>query len=483
MNTEMSFSNLLLMRQELMLIMLALIILVLDISIPGNRKLAIIRLTIILFTVITLVGFIPADPGELFGGMYRTDALSAAMKNVLNMGMLIVLLQSVRWTRLENNQQKASEYLILLLSTLVGMDFMISSGDFLMFYIGLELATIPATALAAIDRTSPNGAEAGIKFIFSSALSSGILLFGISFIYGTTGSVYFTDVGFSFGSSSIQILGFIFFMAGMGFKISLVPFHLWTADVYEGSPVSITGYLSVVSKGAAVFILVMLLYKVFGKLEKTWEDILYILSVSTMTIGNLFAIRQNNLKRFLAFSSIAQAGFILLGIMGADGAGLTAVIYFLLIYVFTNLAAFGVVSAIYYETGQETILSYNGLYRTNPLLSLTMMLALFSLAGIPPVAGFFGKFFLFTAAASKGYYILVLIAVMNVTVSLYYYLRVVKAMFIDKNDNPIPYFKSDPVTRLGLLICILGIFFTGFFGFIYEFFFGISVEFLKFAHL
>jgi len=479
----MSFSDLLLMRQELMLILLALTILMLDISISGNRRFAINRLTILLFAVITLVGFIPAPPGELFGGMYRTDDLSAAMKNVLNIGMLIVLLQSERWIRLENNLEKASEYLILLLSTLVGMDFMISSGDFLMFYIGLELATIPATALAAIDRTSPNGAEAGIKFIFSSALSSGILLFGISFIYGTTGSVYFTDVGLSFGSSSIQILGFIFFIAGMGFKISLVPFHLWTADVYEGSPVNITGYLSVVSKGAAVFILVMLLYKVFGMLEKTWEDILYILSVSTMTIGNLFAIRQNNLKRFLAFSSIAQAGFIMLGIMGADGAGLTAVIYFLLIYVFTNLAAFGVVSAIYFETGQETIPSYNGLYRTNPLLSLTMMLALFSLAGIPPVAGFFGKFFLFAAAASKGYYILVLIAVLNATVSLYYYLRVVKAMFIDKNDNPIPYFKSDPVTRLSLLICILGVFFTGFFGFIYEYFFGISMEFLKFAHL
>jgi NADH-quinone oxidoreductase subunit N len=473
----MTLADLLFMRQELMLTLLALIILILDISIPENRKDTITLWAIILFGVITLIGFLPAAPGELFGGMYKTNALPSSMKNVLNLGMFIILLQSVRWIRLENNRGKASEYLILLLSTLIGMDFMISSGDFLMFYIGLELATIPATALAAIDRTSPNGAEAGIKFIFSSALSSGILLFGISFIYGTTGSIYFTEVASRFGSSSLQILGFIFFMAGMGFKISLVPFHLWTADVYEGAPVNITGYLSVVSKGAAVFILVLLLYKVFGMIEKTWEDLLYILSVLTMTIANLFAIRQNNLKRFLAFSSIAQAGFILLGIMGADQAGITSVVYFMLIYVFTNLAAFGVVSVIYFETGNETITSYNGLYRTNPLLSLTMMLALFSLAGIPPVAGFFGKFFLFTAAASKGYYLLVLIAVLNATVSLYYYLRVVKAMFIDKNENPIPYFKSDLITRMSLAICLSGVFLIGFFGFVYEYIFRLSVEF------
>jgi NADH-quinone oxidoreductase subunit N len=194
-----------------------------------------------------------------------------------------------------------------------------------------------------------------------------------------------------------------------------------------------------------------------------------------MTIANLFAIRQDNLKRFMAFSSIAQAGFILLGIMGADQAGMTSVVYFVLVYVFTNLAAFGVISSISHETGCDTITSYNGLYRTNPLLSLTMMMALFSLAGIPPVAGFFGKFFLFTAAASKGYYILVLIAVLNATISLYYYLRVIKAMFIDRNDQPIAYFKSDLFTRISLVFCILGVFFTGFFGAVYEYIFSLAL--------
>ncbi len=469
--------DLILMHQEILLTLLALFIIVLEIGFHERGRDIIITLTVILFGVITVAGFLPSGQGELFGGMYRTNPLLASMKNILNVAMFIIMMQSVRWLRMDQNRERSSEFFLLLISTLIGMDFMISSGDFLMFYIGLELATIPATALAAFDRSSNNSAEAGIKFIFSSALSTGVLLYGISLIYGTTGSIYFIDVAANFGNSSLQILGFIFFIAGMGFKISLVPFHLWTADVYEGSPVNITAYLSVISKGAAVFILVLMLYKVFGVIEKTWENILYILAVVTMTIANLFAMRQENLKRFLAFSSIAQAGFILLGMMGANQAGLSSVVYFMLVYVFTNLAAFGVVSAISFETGKETISSYNGLYRTNPLLSLTMMLALFSLAGIPPVAGFFGKFFLFQSAASKGFYILVLIAVLNATVSLYYYLRVIKAMFIDKNESPIAFFKSDVVTRLSLVICVSGIFLIGFFGFIYEYIFSTSMEF------
>jgi NADH-quinone oxidoreductase subunit N len=470
----MKISELILMRQELMLVLLTLVVLVLEIFLAEKAKRIIIPVTITMLAIITISGFMPAATGILFGGMYQTGPVTAFMKNVLNIGMLIVLLQSASWMQQEAYRAKASEFLLLLLATLIGMDFMISSGDFLMFYIGLELATIPATALAAYDKASNSSAEAGIKFIFSSALSSGILLFGISIIYGTTGSIYFNEVSTSLGNNALQVLGFTFYAAGMGFKISLVPFHLWTADVYEGSPVNVTSYLSVISKGAAVFIFSLMLFKVFRSVEITWEPIVYALSVATMTIANLFALRQQNLKRFLAFSSIAQAGFIMLGIMGADQAGLTSVIYFMLVYVFTNLAAFGVVSVVSLQTGNETIPSYNGLYRTNPLLSLTMMLAMFSLAGIPPVAGFFGKFFLFTAAASKGYYVLLLIAVLNATVSLYYYLRVVKAMFIDRNDHPIPYFKSDAATRISLAICNAGVLFAGFLSIFYEHIFNIS---------
>jgi NADH-quinone oxidoreductase subunit N len=390
------------------------------------------------------------------------------MKNILNLGALIVFIQSATWLSKPENSERISEYFILLISTLVGMNFMISSGHFLMFYIGLELATIPIAALSAYDRFRNTSAEAGIKLILISALSSGILIYGLSMIYGTTGSLYFAEVQKSFTGSNLQVLGFIFFFAGMSFKISIVPFHLWTADVYEGSPVNITAYLSVISKGAAVFIFIIILFTVFPVIIASWQKTIYVTSILTMTIGNLFAIRQQNIKRFLAFSSISQAGYILLGFIGGNQLGMASVIYYILVYIFSNLGAFGVVAAISNATGKENISDYNGLYLTNPRLSLIMTLALFSLAGIPPVAGFFGKFFLFTAAAQKGFYLLVLIAVLNTIISLYYYLLVVKAMFINKSETPILSFKSDLLTKVALLICVAGIFFTGFASVVFE---------------
>ena len=238
------------------------------------------------------------------------------MKNILNIGVMILFLQTAGWIKSPENDNKVSEFYMLILSTLIGMNFMISSGHFLMFYIGLELATIPIAALAAYDRFKAISSEAGIKLILSSALSSGIMLYGLSMIYGTTGSLYFSDVAISSLGAPLQILAFIFFFAGMGFKISLVPFHLWTADVYEGAPVNVTSYLSVISKGAAAFIFTIVLYTVFHSIAEIWKELVYVIAVITMTIGNLFAIRQKNMKRFLAFSSIAQAGFILLGIIG-----------------------------------------------------------------------------------------------------------------------------------------------------------------------
>ena len=456
------------MRHELLLTLLAVSILIMDLGVGPKRRHLVLPVSIILFFINLIIGFLPVREGTLFGGMYHTSALIILMKNVLNIGFLIVMLQSFTWLRKEENNLKMSEFYVLLLATLIGMNFMISSGDFLMFYLGLELATIPMAALAAYVHHQTRSAEAGIKLILISALSSGILLFGLSMIYGTTGSIYFSEVKAAYSREPLQVLGFIFFFTGMGFKISLVPFHLWTADVYEGAPVSVTSYLSVISKGAAVFIFILVLYTVFTSIDFLWKDLIYIIAVLTMTIGNLFALRQKNLKRFLAFSSIAQAGFILLGIISGSRLGMASVIYFILVYIFSNLGAFGVVAAIYNHSGKESMDDYDGLYHTNPRLSLLMMLSLFSLAGIPPVAGFFGKFFLFTSAASGGYYWLVLIAVLNATISLYYYLLVVKAMFINKNDHPVEPFRSDITTRLGLLICTAGIVALGFYNAVYE---------------
>jgi NADH-quinone oxidoreductase subunit N len=345
---------------------------------------------------------------------------------------------------------------------------MISSGNFLMFYIGLEMASIPMATLAALDKEDNKSAEAGAKYILSAAFSSGIMLFGISYIYGTTGTMYFMDLPSLITANALQILAFVFFIVGLFFKISLVPFHLWTADVYEGSPTNVTAYLSVVSKGSAVFVLTVLLYKVFGNLIDQWQGILYGIIIVSITIANLFAIRQKNIKRFLAFSSISQAGYLVLATISGTAYGMTTLVYYVLVYIFSNLAAFGVISAIETRTKKLNISDYNGLYSTNPKLSFVMMLAMFSLGGIPPFAGFFSKFFIFSAAAEQGFYVLVLIAVINTIISLYYYLLVVRAMFIEKSDNPIPALKTDGYNRLSLVICTTGIMVAGILSFIME---------------
>lgn len=473
----MNLNTILLMRHELLLVFAALIIICVEIFTSDKHKKIVVPISVIAMLLITFIGFYSNESGTLFGGMYQTDPMRAAMKSILDIATVIIFLQSYGWITQEQNRNKISEFFILVFSTLVGMNFMISSGDFLMLYLGLELATIPIAAMSAFDRYKHISAEAGIKLIFSSALSSGILLYGLSMIYGTTGSIYFAEVSRNFNMHGLPMLGLIFFITGMGFKISLVPFHLWTADVYEGSPIAVTSYLSVVSKGSAVFVLTYVLYSVFGSVSEIWSTVLVALAITTMTIGNLFALRQKNMKRFLAFSSIAQAGFIMLGILGMGSLGMGTVLFFLLVYVFTNLAAFSVVAAIDNKTGKEQMEDYNGLYKTNPSLSLILMLSLFSLAGIPPVAGFFGKLFLFSAAASAGYYILLLIAVLNATISLYYYLLPVRAMFIEKNENPIPKFKLDGYMTLALVICVVGIFATGFMSGIFEYLISVSVGF------
>lgn len=472
----MNLSSFLIMRHEILLLAIALLLLVAEIFISKNKKGSIVHLAIFLFGIHTVIGFLPlGETSILFGGMFQTNNLIHFFKNVLNIGVFILLLQSADWIQEKIvEQEKGTEFFVLLFFSLLGMYFMISSGDFLMFYLGLELSTLPAAALAAYETSKRISSEAGIKLILSAALASGVSLFGISLLYATSGSIYFNEIIEVISLNNLTILGFILFFTGLSFKISLVPFHFWTADVYEGAPINVSSYLSVISKGAATFILMILLFTVFKSLMPVWENIVYVVALATMFIGNLFALRQQNMKRFLAFSSIAQAGFILLGLIAGDQLGTATVVYFVMIYIFSNLAAFGVVQAISLKTGKETMDDYNGLYRTNPNLSLIMMLALFSLAGIPPIAGFFGKIFLFTAAASKGYYLLVFLAVVNVTISLYYYLLVIRAMFIRQNENPIPYFKNKLYMRLGLLITVIGILVLGLYSPLYDYIYELS---------
>lgn len=415
-----------------------------------------------------IVTFAQRDVVALFGGMYVTTAAANVMKTILAAGTLIVVIQSNKWLSRDDTAFKEGEFYLLVVSTLLGMNMMISAGHFLLFFLGLEMASVPMACLVALDKYRHHSAEAAAKYILTAVFSSGVMLYGISFVYASTGTLYFNDIATALAAGenlTLSILGLVFFFSGLGFKISLVPFHFWTADTYQGAPTTVTGYLSVISKGAAAFTLMAILMKTFAPLTQYWTYVLYIVIVLSITVANLFAIRQKELKRFMAFSSISQAGYIMLAVVGNSDLGVTALSYYVLVYVVANLAVFSVIGVVEENNnGKTEIDAYDGFYSTNPKLSLLMTLALFSLAGIPPFAGMFSKFFIFMAAAQQGSalaYIVVFIALVNTVVSLYYYLLIVKAMYIKKSDEPLPAFKSDRSTKLALAICTAGIMLFG----------------------
>jgi NADH-quinone oxidoreductase subunit N len=469
----MDLTSLFSLKLELALTFIIFILLFLKIDgrVQNNTVIAVTNLLLLLSLSTGLRGI---HSGSIFNGMFRTTPLLNMEKNILLVATLIISLSSYAWARAH---QHLSEFYILLLSSLLGLFFMISSGNLLMFYLGLELSTIPLAALCNFDLSKKVSSEAALKMILSSAFSSAILLFGISMIYGTCGSLDFDIISNSLNGSVLQSLAFILIFTGFAFKLSVVPFHLWTADVYEGSPIAVTAFLSVVSKGGMAFIFITTLYKVFGSLGDTWYYMLALTAILSMVIGNLFALRQQNLKRFMAFSSIAQMGYLLIGISGISQLGVSSVVYFILIYLFSNLAAFGVISVISSLTGKETVDDYKGLYASNPTLALVMAIALFSLAGIPPTAGFFGKLFLLTAGAKQNNWPLIIIASLNLIVSLYYYLRIVRAMFIEQTDEPLNKLKYSMSEGLAFAVCVAAVLSIGFMRGLFEIIFNVSSKF------
>jgi NADH-quinone oxidoreductase subunit N len=455
-----------LMKPELSLMLIIFFLLVLKIWDGIKEKSTLLSIVNFVLLLNLVAGFFCNQDGSLFSGMYHTNGMIVLEKNILAFGTLLISL--IAWDWLKKHEHML-EFYILLLSTLLGMNYMISSGNFMMLYLGLELSTIPLAALANFDLDKLKSSEAALKMILSSAFASCILLFGVSMIYGTTGTLTFSEIPAHLDGGMLQLLAFIFVFIGFAFKLSVVPFHFWTADVYEGSPVAVTSYLSVISKGAIIFVFVTTLINLFSTMGTSWYHMLVISIVMTITVGNLFAMRQDNIKRFLAFSSITQIGYILLGLTHGGVAGSSAAIYFLVVYIFSNLAAFGVVSMISDQTGKENISDLNGFYKNNPLTGWVMALAMFSLAGIPPTAGFFGKMFLVTAGAAKGNYLLVAFASLNMVVSLFYYLRIVKAIFINTNEAPMETIKASLPVKLALGVCMLGIIATGFYSGIYDY--------------
>ena len=434
------------------------------------------------FLAQTVVCLLPTIMGsketiDLFGSMYHATPAVNMMKAILTFGTFIVVLQSRNWLNNTESKMVEGEFYMLTASTLLGMYMMMSAGDFLMFFLGLEMASVPMACMVALDKWRNNSAEAAAKFILTATFSSGVMLYGISFLYGATGHLYFDDFTASLKPTFLSVMGLVFFISGLGFKISLVPFHFWTADTYQGAPTTVTGYLSVISKGAAAFTLATMLYKVFMPLLPFWMFTMMILVVLTITVGNLMAIRQTELKRFMAFSSISQAGYIMLVVIGGNSImSITALMYYVLIYIVANMAIFTIIASVENANdGRTDMATYNGLYRTNPKMAFLMTLSLFSLGGIPPFAGMFSKFFVFLAAVDGRPtfwpYFIVFIALVNTVVSLYYYLLIVKAMYIrnkEEDGEPIPAFAMDFNTKLTLVICTLGVAFFGVCSYFYE---------------
>ncbi len=482
----MDFSQFLSMPAELSLLAAVLILFVADLFMCADNKgkgvyNTPLPLVVLLLPIAVNVWMLVSGhtTQAAFGRMYVSNGMAVVVKTVLSVGTFITFLTAHRWMSREENLVKQGEFYIVTLFTLLGMYFMISAGHFLMFFIGLELASVPMAALVAYDKMRYESAEAGAKFILLALFSAALMLYGISLLYGSCGTLYFHLMSFGAGRSlTMTLLGLAFFLAGIGFKISLVPFHLWTADTYEGAPTVVTGFLSVISKGSAAFVLFTVLVQIFSMnqtLFAAWNHALMWIIIASITVANLFAIRQKNLKRFMAFSAISQAGYLVLAVMGGTAQGVTSLVFYLAVYLVANLGAFAVLISVEQNTGAISMDDYNGLYRTNPKQAFIMTLCLFSLAGIPPFAGFFSKFFVFMAAFHAGWHWLVLVALVNTVISLYYYLLIVKAMYINANDNPLPTFKNDCYANTALGICVVGVVLLGLVGCVYNYIESLSV--------
>ncbi|MEW6623264.1 MAG: NADH-quinone oxidoreductase subunit N [Bacillota bacterium] len=448
---------------ELIVGVLGLLLLVLGLLVPksetkGFGLLALSGLVIVFLSTILYQG----QTAEFLGGMYVIDPFATFFKQLVLIAAFLVVLASLEYVG--KLGYHFSEYYSCLAFIVLGMMMMVSAGDLITFYVGLELMTLTFVILTAFEKKKAVGTEAGLKYLILGGMSSAVLLYGLSLLYGATGTTIIKDmVGIisDNGIQSILVLGMVFALSGFAFKISAVPFHMWSPDIYEGAPTPITAFLAVASKAAAFAVFVRIFITALPDLAHLWIVIVTVLAVLTMILGNLVAIPQTNIKRMLAYSSIAQAGYILLGLIAFSELGITALLFYSMAYVFANVGAFAVVIAFYNKVGSDQIKDYSGLARRSPLLAAVMFVCLISLAGLPPTAGFAGKLLLFTAVIEQGYVWLAFIGILMSMVSVYYYLIVVKHMYLGKAEEG-----AQPVTisvslKTALVICLTATIFLG----------------------
>ena len=433
----MSLNDLLAVMPEIVLAGTSMALLVLGVFRGSNSASLISWLSVLSLLVVGVVlSFVPVDGVTAFNGQFVFDGFANFIKWLLIAGSLLAIMMSSNY----NEQERINhfEYPILILFATLGMFMMVSANDLIALYVGMELQSLSLYVLAAFRRDSLRSSEAGLKYFVLGALSSGMLLYGCSLIYGFAGTTNFTNLAVvsknlsGFDTNLGLIVGLVFLISGLAFKVSAVPFHMWTPDVYEGAPTPVTAFFVVAPKIAAVALLVRVLISPFGFLISEWQQILIFISAASMCLGALAAIWQNNIKRLLAYSSIGHVGYVLIGLATGTKSGVQGILIYLAIYLAMNVGTFCCVLSMR-QAGRmvENIKDLSGLARNQPLTALALALMMFSMAGIPPLAGFFGKFYIFLAAINSGLYVLAVIGVLTSVVAAYYYVRIIKIMYVD----------------------------------------------------
>ena len=463
---------------EVSVIGIGLVLMLADLFVAAERRryigyAAIVALGILLVTSLGGNGSC-GHFGSAFGGMFVNDALSLFFKQLFLVAAILALFVAAEFSdRLAEGS--VAEYYSLILFALAGMMFAASSNDFTMLFVSIELITITFYVLVSFQRSKLQSLEAGVKYLILGALSSAFLVFGIALIWGTTGELNFTKlaaVAPQFADSNIFLLGVLLVLVGLGFKIAAFPFQIWAPDVYQGAPTPTTAFLAIGSKAAGFVLLLRVLFTAVPSVTHShqWANLLIIISGITILYGNLCAIPQRNLKRLLGYSSIAHAGYLLLGVAALNASGQSALMYYLAGYVFTVMAGFFVIALVMRQLSSEDISGLAGLNQRSPLLAATMTIAMVSLAGLPPLAGFFGKFLLFKsviaaaqATGNHGYYCLAFTALAGVVISLYYYFGVIRAIYWSKDITDVSAIELSAPAKVSIWACIAGIFWIGLF--------------------
>ena len=459
---------------EVSVIGLGLVLMLADFFVPAERR-RFIGYAAILALGVLLVASLSGNGscgqfGTAFHGMFINDGLSLFFKQLFLIAAILVLFMAAEFSDCLAAGSVA-EYYSLIVFALAGMLFAASANDFTMLFVSIELITITFYILVSFQRSKIISLEAGVKYLILGALSSSFMVFGIALIWGTTGKLNFTElaaVAPQFADSRIFLLGVLLVLVGLGFKIAAFPFQIWAPDVYQGAPTPTTAFLAIGSKAAGFVLLLRVLFTAVPGVTQTWANLLIIISALTILYGNLCALPQRNLKRLLGYSSIAHAGYLLLGVAALSASGQSALLYYLAGYVFTVMAAFFVITLVMRQLVTEDISGLSGLHQRSPLLAATLTLAMVSLAGIPPLAGFFGKFLLLKAVieqapAHPGYYCLAFTALAGVVISLYYYFGVVRAIYWSKDASNVSPIELSSPAKLSLWACMAGMFWLGLF--------------------